>query len=339
MEKVTVKMRKLFVVAVIMCTSLSLGIASAQDMTKVGLSVPTLEQDFYTLLADSAHAAAEEAGVELVVPETDALLDIEAELANVQSLLEAEIDVLLLYPVDAVQSLGAVEAAAEANIPIVMLDHDILRDTSDMESLSIVAVINADAEAVGASAAEFLCDTLDGEGTVLTLLGVGLSGEEEIELENIPAYQTVSAYATGIESYFADNCAGVTVVTEETETYTNVDSLTYFEDQIATNRPDAVIVADAPLTIDVIDTARRSRLRGLLVVGLERSDDVLGALEGGLLTLAIIPNPEELGSTAITTAVAIANGEEIEPMLTVDTIQVDADNAEQFRGPCLVPPC
>src|SRR5688500_1306202 len=147
-------MRKLVIVTMMVLILLTIGLVSGQDSPTIGLSVPTLEQDFYILLVDSARAAAEEAGVELIVSETDALLDVEAELANVQSLLDAGVDSLVIYTVDATLSLGAVEAAAEANVLVILLDHDVLQAASAMETLSVMSVITPDAGAVGASIAD-----------------------------------------------------------------------------------------------------------------------------------------------------------------------------------------
>jgi ribose transport system substrate-binding protein len=331
-----IKIMKRFIIISVMTVLLfsAFGLVTAQDTPKIGLSVPTLEQDFYVLLVDNARIAAEAAGAELVVPETDALLDIEAELANVEALLESDIDVLLLYPIDALLSLGAVEAAAEASVPVVLLEYDVVRAASEMEDLGIVDVVSTDAEVVGAEVGDYLCTELDGEGTIIQLMGVGLTGEEEVALEDQPAYQLMTAYTTSLQSYLAENCSNVALVVEETETYTNADSLEHFSTLIEDNRPDAVIVGNDALTIDVIDAARRARLRGIIVIGLERSDEVLGALEAGQLSLIIIANPEQLGSSGVDAAVAALSDELTDDMLIVDSVHIDAESATQFRGTC-----
>jgi ribose transport system substrate-binding protein len=328
-------MKRFIIISVVLVLLFSaFGLVTAQDTPKIGLSVPTLEQDFYVLLVDNARTAAEAAGAELVVPDTDALLDVEAELANVEALLESDIDVLLLYPVDALLSLGAVEAAAEASVPVVLLEYDVVRAASEMEDLGIVGVVSTDAEGVGAEVGDYLCTELDGEGTIIQLMGVGLTGEEEVALEDQPAYQLMTAYTTSLQSYLAENCSDVALVVEETETYTNADSLEHFSTLIEDNRPDAVIVGNDALTIDVIDAARRARLRGITVISLERSDEVLGALEAGQLTLVMIPDPVELGSSGVNVAIAALNGESVDEMLTVNGVQVDAELAEQYRPDC-----
>ena len=332
-------MRKVFIVAVLLLVGISIGSVTGQDETTIGLSVPTLEQDFYILLVDSARTAAEEAGVELIVPETDALLDAEAELANVQSLVDSDIDVLVMYPLDSTLSLGAVEVAAEANIPVILLDNDVLRAGSELEELTIASVVALDEEVASASVVDYLCEALDGEGTVVNLLGAGVTDEEEAELADIPAVQTIVDYAVGIEVAINANCPDITLIIEPSESYTNADSLTNFTTILDENRPDAIIVADAALAIDVINAVRRARLRGVEIVSLERSDDVLGALESGTLSVVVIPNPEELGSVGVNTAVALAGGEEIETTIAVEEILVDSSSAEQFRGPCPNPPC
>jgi ABC-type sugar transport system substrate-binding protein len=313
---------------------LALGLTTAaQDSVKIGLSVPTLAEDFYVLLRDSAQTAADEADAELILPEVDAEGEIDAELANVSELIEAGVNILLLYPVDASASVPAVQAATDAGIPVVLLDRDVVRPEDEADALNIAGLVTADWEAVGADAADYICSELDGEGVVVVTQGAGLTGEEEA-LDAVPAYQVITAAASGIATYFADECADVTVIVEETETFTNGDSLTNLTTILGENRPDALIVGDAALTIEAIDAVRAARIRGAIVVSLARSDDVLGALEGGQLTLAIIPDPEQLGTVSVETALASLNGDEVEVTVAVESVRVDSETASQYRPTC-----
>jgi ribose transport system substrate-binding protein len=305
---------------------------AAQDSVKIGLSVPTFTQDFYVLLRESAQAAADEADAELVLPAADAEGEIDAELANVNELIEAGVNVLLFYPVDASASVPAVQAATDADIPVVLLERDVVRPEEGSDALNIASVVTADWEAVGADAADFICSELDGEGVVAVTQGAGLTGEEEA-VDAVPAYQVVTSAASGIESYLAENCADVSAIIEETETFTNGDSLTNLITILSEDRPDALVIGDPTLTIEAIDAVRDARLRGTIIVSLTRSDDVLGALEGGQLTLAIIPDPEQLGAVGVETALAAVNGEEVEAVVIVETVRVDSETAQQFRCP------
>jgi hypothetical protein len=66
-------------------------------------------------------------------------------------------------------------------------------------------------------------------------------------------------------------------------------------------------------------------------VSLSRSDDVLGALEGGQLTLTIIPDPEELGTIGVETAITSLS-DAVEPLVSVEVVRVDSETAEQYRA-------
>ena len=327
-------MKKHVIISLVLVLLLSIGFgATAQDPTKIGLSVPSYWEDFYLLLRDGAQVAADEADIELIVPEEDAMFELESELANVRGLIAAEVDMLLFYPADPVESRAAIVEANDAGIPVLLLDRDIVRAEMEAEAavLNIVGIVTADWEAVGADAAEFACSELGGEGIVVVLQGAGLSGEEELELTDIPAYNVVTSQVAGIQTYFEENCAGATLIVEDTETYTNADSLANLGTILEDNRANALIVGDELLTIDAIGAVRRARLRGVTFVGTERSNDVLGALEGGQLTLAIIPDPEQLGAVGVTTALAAIAGEEVDDVVISDFIRVTSETAEQYR--------
>ena len=333
-------MKRFVIFWIVLGLFLTIGLtATAQDSTKIGLSLPNHSQEFHILLQAAAQTAADTAGVELLIPETDAAFDIAIELANVEELIAAEVDILLIYPVDEVESVPAVQAASDAGIPIVLLEYDLAQAKETDSMLNVVSRVTVDWEAVGADAAAYICDEIGGEGTVLMMQSAGItammddeSDEDMDMMMTYPAIDAVNTATTAISTYFEASCADASLVVETTETFTNEDSLMNFETMLSENsRPAAVIITDADVAIEAINMMRAARLRGVTTIALERSDDILGALEGGQLDLAIIPDPEQLGEAGVTAAVAFANGEELEATVTVDSVQVDSETAEQYR--------
>src|SRR5699024_10179072 len=92
----------------------------SDDSVKVGLSISTLNNPFFVTLRDGAEAAAEEAGYEIVV--TDAQDDASSQLSDIEDLLQQEIDVLLVNPVDSEAVVTAIESANTQDVPVITVD-------------------------------------------------------------------------------------------------------------------------------------------------------------------------------------------------------------------------
>ena len=83
--------------------------AQADDVTRVGLSMNTLNNPFFVDVVEGAKKAAEERGIELVV--TDAQNQPSKQLEDVENMLQKGLDLLILDPSDSDAVIAAVESA------------------------------------------------------------------------------------------------------------------------------------------------------------------------------------------------------------------------------------
>src|SRR5918993_1130850 len=87
---------------------------------RIGLSVSTLNNPFFVTLRDGAQSAADEAGAELIV--SDAQNDTAQQQDDIQNFVTQQVNVILVNPVDSDAVVPAIEAANQANIPVIALD-------------------------------------------------------------------------------------------------------------------------------------------------------------------------------------------------------------------------
>src|ERR671917_2576017 len=87
---------------------------------RIGLSVSTLNNPFFVTLRDGAQSAADEAGAELIV--SDAQNDTAEQQDDIQNFVTQQVNVILVNPVDSDAVVPAIEAANQANIPVIALD-------------------------------------------------------------------------------------------------------------------------------------------------------------------------------------------------------------------------
>ncbi|MGE0239570.1 MAG: ABC transporter substrate-binding protein [Parvibaculaceae bacterium] len=101
------------------------GLVSATSLTyadsvKIGVSIPTLDNPFWVNAVKFAEHAGKELGVELTVVGADNRED--KQLADVQSLLSAGVNALVVTPQSTASAPGLIKLANRANLPIVIVD-------------------------------------------------------------------------------------------------------------------------------------------------------------------------------------------------------------------------
>src|SRR5918994_36416 len=129
---------------------------------RIGLLISTLNKPFFLSLRDGAQQAADEAGVELIV--SDAQNDAATQQDDVQNFVTQQVDAILVNPVDSEAVVPAVQAANQADIPVIALD----RGASGGEIATLIASDNVEG---GRLAGEELIE-LVGSGPVAQLEGI-----------------------------------------------------------------------------------------------------------------------------------------------------------------------
>jgi D-xylose transport system substrate-binding protein len=100
------------------------GGGGGDDECHVGMAWATFQEERYGLRdKPGLEAALEEGGATLT--DNDAANSAETQISNVEALLDAGIDVLVLNSVDPEASLQSVEAAVDAGIPVIAYDREL----------------------------------------------------------------------------------------------------------------------------------------------------------------------------------------------------------------------
>ena len=274
----------------------------------LGLSVSTLNNPFFVTLRDGAEAAAGEAGVQLVV--VDAQDDAAQEATNIEDLIEQGVSALLINPTDAAAIVPSIQRANEAGIPVFTIDRA-------AEGGEVVSHIASDNVAGGRMAAEFLCNALGGEGSV-------------VELEGIAGTSAARDRGQGFNEYMSEECPGVTIVARQTANFNRAEGLTVFEN-ILTAEPDidGVFAHNDEMILGAIEAAEAAGRAGeITFVGFDAIDDAVAAVRDGRLAATVAQQPALMGELGVQTAVAYLNGESVEAYIPVDLELITADNVE-----------
>src|SRR5574342_224482 len=181
------------------------GTALAKDA--VGLSVSTLNNPFFVTLRDGAKAAADKAGLELLV--LDAQDKPDKQVADIEDLTQKKVKVILVNPTDAAAVVPAIQRANGAGVPVITVD----RAASGGK---VAFHIASDNVAGGRLAADFVCKLLGGKGKLS-------------ELEGIPGSSAARDRGKGFNDELKSKCAGVTVSARQTANFDRAQGLTVME--------------------------------------------------------------------------------------------------------------
>lgn len=271
------------------------GAGEADGSITIGLAVSTLNNPFFVTLKEGAEKAAQEAGVELIV--VDAQDDTAKQISGVEDLIQKKVDVLLINPTDSAAIVTAVEAANQANIPVITVDRA-------AEGGQVVSHIASDNVAGGKMAGEFILEKLGGAGKIA-------------ELQGIPGTSAARDRGQGFHEV-VDNKEGVTVVASQPADFDRAKGMSVMENILQSN-PDvqAVFAHNDEMALGALQ-AIDAQGKEIIVVGFDATDDAVKSVNEGKMAATVAQKPELIGETALQTAVKVAKGEQVESSIPVE---------------------
>lgn len=267
------------------------------DKVKVGLSISTLNNPFFVTLRDGAESAAEEAGFEIVT--SDAQNDPSTQLSDIEDLIQQDIDVLLVNPVDSEAVVTAVESANQANIPVITVD----RSSEGGEIVTHIASHNV---AGGEIAGEFIAEQLGEEGKI-------------VELEGISGSSAARERGEGFHNIM-DELDGMEIVAKQTADFDRTKGLSVMENIIqGTKDIDALFAHNDEMALGAIEALEsQNMLEDVVVVGFDATEDAVAAVSEGRMLATVAQQPKLIGEKAIDAAGKIVEGEELEEFIPVE---------------------
>ncbi len=100
---------------------------------KIGLSMGQMGSEFFTAMVDSAQAACDKYGYELVMFNADS--NISTQSSDVESLITSGMDAIIINPMDVTAAAADVQAAVDAGIPVIGVGVDFPSDVPVITSI------------------------------------------------------------------------------------------------------------------------------------------------------------------------------------------------------------
>jgi ribose transport system substrate-binding protein len=274
---------------------------------RIGLSISTLNNPFFVSLRDGAQQAAKDAGTELII--SDAQNDAATQQDDVQNFVTQQVDAILVNPVDTAAIVPAIQAANQADIPVLCLD----RGASGGKIDSLIASNNVEGGRIAAR-------------ELIKLVGSG----PVAQLEGIPGTSAARDRGEGFEEV-VDGQDRVEVVASQTANFDRAEALNVMENILQANRNvKGIFAQNDEMALGAVRALGGRAGSEVKIVGFDGIEDALNAVQSGRMNATVAQQPAKIGSLGVMNAMKVMRGDSVPKNISVPVRLVTKDNVSQF---------
>ncbi len=284
---------------------------SADGTYHIGFALDTYSNAINAEIARVLEEECSNRGYQLTT--TDAEGDASKQLANISSLIAAQVDAILVLPVSSNAIDEGITAAYDAGIPIAT----VLRDTPNVADKYVCFSGTNDVE-LGEIGGQWIVDATGGSGKIVYITGrAGVSTAED---------RTVGFHN------IVDQYPDLEIVAEQDGNYNRSDAMTVMEAILQANpQIDAVWCANDEMAGGVCQAISAAGREGILVGGANLQADAYERLLSGEQA-ADITTPCAMVIPALDAVVTVLEGGTVtEKTMYYPLDLVTKENAEQFK--------
>ncbi|MEY8536925.1 substrate-binding domain-containing protein [Lactococcus muris] len=279
----------------------------AADELNIGVSISTTNNPYFVAMDKGIKDAAEKAGTEINV--SDAQNDAAKQTNDVQNFISQNVDAILINPVDSDAIVPAIEAANNANIPVILMD----RGASGGEVLTTVASDNVEA---GKMAAEFIAKEAGKNAKTLQLSG------------------TPGASSTIDRGKGFDNAAKDTldVLSSQSANFDRATALNTTQNMLQANKDvQAIFAQNDEMALGAAQAVKAAGLSDVIIVGIDGQPDAQEAIKEGRLTATVAQQPAKMGEIALQAAIDHFEGKDVEKTTVSPIFLVTKENVGEHN--------
>ncbi|MCQ2358737.1 MAG: substrate-binding domain-containing protein [Phascolarctobacterium sp.] len=269
----------------------------------IGLSISTQNNPFFVTLAEGAKKAAKEKGLNLIV--VDANNDVTKQVSNIEDLVQKNVKVLIVNPVDSDAVTGAVKAAMAKGVKVISVDRAV-------NGVKIDCQIASDNVMGAEMATDYIVKKM-GEGVKVAELqgvqGASATIDRGKGFHNI-ADKKLKVAASQIADF--DRAKGMSVMENVLQANGDIQAVFAHNDEMALGAVEAVAGAG----------------KKVMVVGFDATDDAVAAVKAGRMAATIAQQPALIGEKAVVNAAELMAGKSIPASIPVEVTLITKENAK-----------
>ena len=292
------------VLVLVLCAMLVVP-AMAEDYNIV-VNLKTLSSEYWQTVKSGLDKAAEELGMSIDVQGPPAESDIQGQVNQIETQLAGAPDAIIIAPDDNDAVVGVLDGYEGI---VVFCD-----TTNTYENQTAFVGTSNDEAAYGGGVYGV---AINGEATKALII-YGQEGDNTSNLRK-----------SGYEKALAE--AGLEPVAEMSGNNNTADSKAVMEAQLIAN-PDInlVLCHNDDSALGALEAIKEAGIEGISVIGFDGNTSALESIAAGELKATIAQQPAEMGYLSVMTAVAALKGEEVDKVVSVPTVVIDAENVGDY---------
>jgi ribose transport system substrate-binding protein len=302
--------------------SVALGGAAQAESYTIGITQNNVGVDSYQTTYENAFVAAAEANPDIDVVVQDAGGDVARQIAQIENLIQRNVDAIIIWPTNGEAVVPAVRKAHQAEIPVVITNSNIAELGFDfMSSFS-----GPDNILQGSRAAEIMCDKFTDMGVESEARVVQISGQ--------PGYTTAVERQKGFEDRLPEICPDVTIVETQPGDWNREKAQTVMEAFLTKyDEIHGVYAGDDNMGVGALNAARAAGREDIIFVGATNFSVGYDAMAAGDYWGSIYQSPVDDAEAALQTAIDILDGKEVPFLNYFDTPKITQENMDEFEKP------
>jgi ribose transport system substrate-binding protein len=283
----------------------------------IGVANYTLGAPYFIAMSRAVQDEASRSGGDVDVKVTDAGSDATKLTTDVQNLVDQKVDGIIISGGPLEAAPAALNAAKQANIPVVMVDRR-------LKGGDYASWIGPDNLAIGRQAGEYIARRLNGQGTVGIIKGG--PADNTIGLDRTNGMLSVLRADPGIR----------TVVAPDFGNWATDGGVQVAENMLAKNSDiDAIFCENDAMCLGAQKAARDAgRSNDLFLVSADGQKEVLKQILDGTNYAATGANDaNKIGRLGYHRVIDILDGRQVEKDTVVPAPEITKDNAKQYYDP------
>ena len=296
-------------------------VASAEAM-KIGITQNNVGVDSYQTTYEKAFIAAAEENPDVEAVVLDAGGDVARQIAQVEDLIQQEVDAIIIWPTNGEAVIPAVRKAHKAGIPVIVTNSNIAEAGFDF----VASFSGPDNITQGARSAEIMCDKFKDMGIAEEAKVVHITGQ--------PGYTTAIERAKGFEDRLPEVCPSVTIVDTQPGDWNREKSQQVMEAFLVKyDDIDGVYAGDDNMGVGALNAAKAAGREGIIFVGATNFSVGYEAMGAGEYWGSIYQSPVDDAEAALQTAIDVLNDKDVPFLNYFDTPKITQDNMAEFDKP------
>jgi ribose transport system substrate-binding protein len=297
------------------------GAASAETM-RIGITQNNVGVDSYQTTYEKAFIEAANANPDIEAVVLDAGGDVARQIAQMEDLIQQEVDAIIIWPTNGEAVIPAVRKAKKAGIPVVVTNSNIAEAGFEFVS----SFSGPDNITQGSRSAEIMCDKFKSMGIETEARVLQISGQ--------PGYTTAIERQKGFDDRLPEVCPGVTLVETQPGDWNREKAQQVMEAFLVKyDEIHGVYAGDDNMGVGALNAAKAAGREGIIFVGATNFAVGYEAMAAGEYWGSIYQSPVDDARAALKTAVDILEGKELPFLNYFDTPKITQDNMSQFTKP------